>query len=199
MDNLRYILASQSEIRQRALKILGLPFECIPSRIDEKAIRDSDPLKMATLLSEAKAREIAKKEDGVIIAGDAFLIFEGKILEKPNTMDEALRMLQDLSGKKYTFVSGLAVFDTQTGKMRSKVATCEIYLRELSLKEIIDYCNRYPVLKIAGAHEGDGISLFAKRVEGSYINETAICLSDLASFLKEIESDRLYKNSKQSN
>lgn len=185
-ENLRLILASQSEIRKRALRILGLPFECIPAYIDEKAIRDPDHITMAIMLSEAKAREIAKREEGVIIAGDAFLLFEGKILEKPESLEDAHAMLRSLSGKQYTFVSGLAVFDTRTQKMRSKAATSEIYLRHIFDDEIIDYCSRYPVLKIAGAHEGDGISLFSKKVEGSYINETAICVSDLRLMLNEI-------------
>lgn len=52
---MKIILASQSLIRKRALDLLGLTYETIPSNIDEKAIRDPNPLKMAQRLSEAKA------------------------------------------------------------------------------------------------------------------------------------------------
>lgn len=186
----RIILASQSEIRRKALNILGLSYECIPANINEKAIRDPDPIKMALKISEAKAYEIAKKEQGIIIAGDAFLVFNEQVLEKPSSLDEAYTMLNKLSGNKYTFVTGLAVYDTKTNKMRSSTATCDIYLRRLSKSEIIDYCNRYPVLKFAGAHECDGVVRFAEKIEGSCINETAISMKDLIQFLDEITQER---------
>lgn len=189
-ESSRIILASQSEIRKRALNILGLSYECIPANINEKAIRNSDPIKMALLISEAKAYEIAKKEQGIIIAGDAFLVFEGKVLEKPSSLDEAHAMLNTLSGNKYTFVTGLAVYDTKTKKMRSTTATCDIYLRHLSQDEIKDYCSRYSVLKFAGAHESDGVVRFAEKIEGSCINETAISMKDLIQFLDEITQER---------
>ncbi|KAF3362897.1 hypothetical protein PHSC3_000431 [Chlamydiales bacterium STE3] len=134
----RLILASQSSTRKRALEILGLTYECIPANIDEKAIRHPDPLKMAVILSEAKALAVARKEEGIIIGADAFLIFDGKVLEKPGSMAEAYALLYSLSGNKHTFVTGLAVYDTLTKKMRSSVATCDIFFRPLFTKEIED-------------------------------------------------------------
>lgn len=191
----RVILASQSEMRKRALNILGLSYECIPANINEKAIRDPDPIKMALRISEAKAYEVAKKAQGIIIAGDAFLIFNGQVIEKPSSLEEAYAMLNSLSGNKYTFVTGLAVYDTQTKKMRSATATCDIYLRHLSHHEIVDYCRRYPVLKFAGAHESDGVVRFAEKIEGSCINETALSMKDLILFLNEISKDRISNKS----
>lgn len=186
----RIILASQSEHRKKAMNILGLSYECIPANIDEKAIRNPDPLKMALMISEAKAIALAEKEEGIIITGDTFLVFEGKVLEKPTSLSEAYTMLNNLSGNKYTLVSGLAVYDTLTGKMRSTVVTCDIHLRTISQEEIKDYCNRYPVLKFAGAHETDGVVRFSERIEGSCIIETTIPMKDLVLFLGEIEEER---------
>jgi predicted house-cleaning NTP pyrophosphatase (Maf/HAM1 superfamily) len=186
----RIVLASQSEHRKKAMNILGLSYECIPANINEKAIRNPDPLKMALMISEAKALSLVK-EKGIIIAGDTFLVFEGKVLEKPTSLNEAYAMLNILSGNKYTLISGLAVYDTLTGKMRSTVATCDIYLRTISQEEITDYCNRYPVLKFAGAHETDGVVRFSERIERSCIIETTIPMKDLILFLQEIEEERL--------
>lgn len=187
----RIVLASQSEHRKKAMNLLGLTYECIPANINEKSIRHPDPLKMALMISEAKALALAQKEKGIIIAGDTFVEFEGKVLEKPVSLDEAYGMLQRLSGKTYTLISGLAVYDTLREKMRSTVATCDITLRPISQKEIIDYCQRYPVLKFAGAHETDGVVRFSEKIEGSCIIETTIPMKDLILFLKEIEEERL--------
>lgn len=192
-QSLNIILASQSEVRKKALKLLGLSYECVPANINEKAIRDPDPIKMALMLSEAKAVEVAKLKQGVIIAGDAFLVFEGQVFEKPSSLEEAYTMLSRLSGNKYTFVTGLAVYDTHTKKMRSSTATCDIYFRALSCNEMLDYCSRYPVLKFAGAHEGDAVARFSERIEGSCLHETSICMKDLIQCLDDALHDRVLK------
>ena len=100
-------------------------------------------------------------------------------------------MLNILSGNKYTLISGLAVYDTLTEKRRSTVAACDVYLRTISQEEITDYCNRYPLLKFAGAHEKDGVVRFSEKIEGSCIIETEIPMKDLILFLREIEEERL--------
>ena len=188
--NLRIILASQSKIRKRALDILSLAYEVIPANIDEKSIRDTDPLKMALNISVAKARAVASKEDGVIIASDAFLFFNGNILEKPNSLTEAHTTLKALSENKHTFITGLAVYDTLSGKMYSCVSTCDITFRKLFDDEIKDYCNQYPVLTLAGALEFDGIIRFSKKIDGNCNFVTAMPMNDLIHFLREIKLAR---------
>jgi septum formation protein len=188
--NSRLILASQSAHRKKALEILGLDFDCIPAHIDEKAIRHDNPIKMAQLISEAKALEIAQRESGVIISGDAFLLLKGKVLEKPSSKEEAFEMLSALSENKYEFITALSVYDTEIQKMYSSVSTCVVYFRKLSSSEILDYCNRYPVEKFAGAHETDGVSRFAEKVEGSFTLQTSINLKDLVTFLEKISQEK---------
>ncbi len=186
----RIILASESEIRKKALNILGLTYETALVNVDENALRDEDPLKMALNISEAKARAVAATEEGIIIAGDAFLLFQGEILDKPHSLEEAYAMLHQLSGNKHTFVTGLAVYDTQTQKMRSSTAICDMYFRTLSHEEIVDYCNRNPVLKFAGAHDSTGVARCGAKISGACISETATSLKDLIQFLDEIAQDR---------
>lgn len=180
----RIILASQSHIRRRALDLLGLAYDTIPSHIDEKAIRDIDPLKMAQRLSEAKAIAVGKLHKGVIIASDAFVLFQGKVLEKPNDLQEAYAMLHELSGKYYDFITGLAVYKTDSAKMLSSVETCRIYLRKLSEKEIEDYIQKNTVLKFAGGHDTDGVIRFSEKVEGNCNFFTAIPMNKLVEMLK---------------
>lgn len=45
--------------------------------------------------------------------------------------------------------------------MLSTVETSEIRFRQLVEREIRDYVSRYPVLRFAGAFEGDGVLRFA--------------------------------------
>lgn len=181
---MKIILASQSSFRKKALDILGLQYEVIPSNIDEKSIRDPDPFKMAQKLSEAKAKAVGLQHQGLIIASDTFLVWRGKIFEKPQHLQEAYEMLSSLSGTNYTLVTGIAVYSSKTGLMHSSTEACEVYLRKLSDLEIKDYINRNSVLKFAGAHDTDGIVRFSEKVEGNCNFVTAIPMNKLIEFLQ---------------
>jgi predicted house-cleaning NTP pyrophosphatase (Maf/HAM1 superfamily) len=69
--------------------------------------------------------------------------------------------------------------------MLSTVEVSEIKFRQLIEPEIRDYVGRYPVLRFAGAFEGDGVLRFADSVSGSYNFVTALPVSRLAAFLRE--------------
>jgi septum formation protein len=183
---MRVVLASESQSRRRALDILGLDYEVHPSEIDEKAIRDSDPAALTKKLAEAKAWKVASAvENAVVVSGDAVVAKAGRILEKPRGKEEALEFLRDLSGSVFHFVTSLIVIRSDTKRMLSTVETSEIKFRQLVEREIRDYISRYPVLRFAGAFEGDGVLRFADSVSGSYNFITALPVSRLAVFLRE--------------
>ena len=183
---MRVILASESQLRRRALDILGLTYEIHPSSIDEKAIRDSDPAALTRKLAEAKAWKVAGLfPDAVVVAGDAVVAKAGKILEKPRDNEEAAHFLGELSGSTFHFVTSLIVLRADAKKMLSTVETSEIRFRQLVDREIRDYISRYPVLNFAGAFEGDGDLRFADSVSGSYNFITALPVGRLAVFLRE--------------
>lgn len=183
---MRIVLASESQSRRRALDILGLHYEVRPSAIDEKSIRDSDPSSLTRKLAEAKAWKVASEvQDAVVVSGDAVVAKDGKILEKPRVNDEAVEFLSELSGSTFQFVTSLTVIRSDTRRMLSTVETSEIQFRQLVEREIRDYVSRYPVLRFAGAFEGDGVLRFADSVSGSYNFITALPVSRLAVFLRE--------------
>jgi MAF protein len=183
---MRVVLASESQSRRRALDILGLRYEVCPSALDEKSIRDTDPAALTKKLAEAKAWKVAGAlQDAVVVSGDAVVAKDGKILEKPRSNEEAWEFLRKLSGCAFQFVTSLAVLRSDTRKMLSTVEVSEIKFRQLIEPEIRDYVGRYPVLRFAGAFEGDGVLRFADSVSGSYNFVTALPVSRLAAFLRE--------------
>ena len=183
---MRVVLASESQSRKRALDILGVTYEVRPSDIDEKSIRDCDPAGLTRKLAEAKAwKVVSDVDDAVVVSGDAVVAKEGKILEKPRSTDEAVEFLRELSGSAFQFVTSLAVIRSDTQRMLSTVESSEIAFRQLVDREILDYVSRYPVLRFAGAFEGDGVLRFADSVSGSYNFITALPVSRLAVFLRE--------------
>ena len=183
---MRVVLASESQSRRRALDILGLTYEVCPSVIDEKSIRDSDPAALTKKLAEAKAwKVVSTVQDAVVVSGDAVVAKGAKIFEKPRSNDEAVEFLRELSGSAFRFVTSLTVIRSDTRRMLSTVEISEIKFRRLVEGEIRDYVGRYPVLRFAGAFEGDGVLRFAESVSGSYNFITALPVSRLAVFLRE--------------
>jgi septum formation protein len=183
---MRIVLASESLSRRRALDLIGVSYEVRPSAIDEKAIRDSDPVALTRKLAEAKAYKVAEEiRDAVIVAGDAVVSKEGRIYEKPRDLKEAAEFLGELSGGELEFVTSLVVLRPETGKILSVVEISQITFRSLTDHEIEDYIASYPVLRCAGGFEGDGVLRFAERISGSYNFLTAIPVSRLIVFLRE--------------
>jgi septum formation protein len=184
---MRIVLASESESRKRALDILGLTYEVRPSAIDEKAIRDADPAALTRKLAEAKAWEVARGlHDAVVVAGDAVVAKNGRVIEKPRDLEEAAEFLRELSGSAFRFVTSLAVVRTDTRKMLSAVEASELRFRDLGEQEIRDYVGKHPVFRFAGAFDSEGVLLFAESVSGCYNFMTGMPVSRLVVFLREL-------------
>jgi septum formation protein len=182
----KVVLASESQSRKRALDILGLEYEVHPSAIDEKSVRDADPAALTRKLAEAKAwKVVSAVEDAVVVSGDAVVAKDGRIFEKPRDSEEAAAFLRELSGSAFQFVTSLVVIRSDTRRMLSTVETSQTKFRRLEDHEVHDYVSRYPVLRYAGAFEGEGVLRFADSVSGSYNFITALPVSRLAVFLRE--------------
>jgi septum formation protein len=187
---MKIVLASESSFRKRALDMLGVTYEVSPSRIDEKNIRHDDPAELTRKLAEAKAHKVAGEwKDALIVSGDAVAAKNGRIYEKPATLEEAAQFLNELSGSEFQFVTSLAVLNTQNGKMLSTAETSHITFRPLSDREIQQYIHKYSVLNYAGAFESDAVLYFAERISGSYNFVTALPVGRLIVFLRAQGAD----------
>ena len=182
---MRIVLASESASRRRALDILGLKYEVRPSHIDEKAIREPEPQRLARKLSEAKARKVAESvHDAIIVAGDAVVAMAGRIYEKPVDTAEAIKFLGSFSGKAVEFVTAITVMNSKAASLLTAVQRSEIVFRKLLASEIANYVRRYEVTRFAGAFDGDGVIRFADRVSGSFNFATGLALNDLVTLLR---------------
>lgn len=184
---MRIILASRSPFRRKAMELLGLKYEVMPSRLDEKSIRDDDPERLSVKLAEAKAREIGKKEkDAIIVASDFFVVHKGRIYEKPADLEEAKGMLKKFSGQRIDNVCSICVHNSKSGKTLSDVVHCYMRFRDLSDNEIDDYVNRYPVTTFAGSFDTEGSVRFSESIEGEPCFICGLPVSRLIVMLREM-------------
>ena len=182
----RLILASLSKSRRSALALLGLKFSVIGSNVDESAVSEKNPEKRVLTLAKMKAKAVASKvKHAIVIGADLIVVFRGRIYEKPATLKEAKAMLKSFSGKCVDIIAGLAVVDSDSGKMLSKVKKCRIKFTKLDKKQIENYIARYPVLSFSGAFDGNAAIMFSDGIYGDAMFYSGLPLSDLYKILKK--------------
>jgi len=181
------ILASASPRRKELLKKIGLKFKVELSNYEEDIPSGLEPHELAQKISLEKAKVVASKHQNVIvIAADTFIVFGGQILGKPHTEKEARKMLEAISGKSHSVITGFSIIDTSKNKTLSKSVETKIYLRKLTLAEIDAYVKSKEPLDKAGAYAIQGLgAVFVEKIEGDYFNVIGLPLSALTEALKE--------------
>jgi len=159
------ILGSSSPYRAELLTKLGLKFITVSPDIDETRLASEQAKSLVLRLSELKARKIAEThENSLIIGSDQVALLDGNILGKPGNHASATRQLLAVSGQTVQFLTGLALFNSQSGVMQSLVERFEVSFKTLSPEQIEYYLNAEQPYQCAGSFksEGFGISLFSK-------------------------------------
>jgi MAF protein len=192
------ILASSSEFRQSVLKKIKLPFSAFSPEIDETALANETPEQLVLRLSEQKARSALKHyTQGLVIGSDQVAIHNNQILGKPHTKANAVSQLQQFSGQKVTFLTGLCLFNIEQNKSISVIEPFHVYFRELNDDQINAYCDAEQPYQCAGSFksEGLGICLFEK-LEGNDPNSLiGLPIIKLTHMLLEQGVDVLTENS----
>lgn len=171
----KIILASQSPQRRALFRTLNIPFEVIPSNLDESTIQDVDLINRAEKLARAKAEAVAQKNpDAIIVGADTFIIDGNTALEKPKTKEEASVMLQRQSGKALHEVTGFCYLDPTKNIIYSTAVITEVTFRNLNKQEIDHYISTQPVTTWSGGFcpaYPEGMALIAK-INGSFTGFT---------------------------
>ncbi len=166
--NSRLVLASTSPFRQSLLARLGLPFDTTSPQIDESRLAGEDPLAMVQRLSSLKARSAASAfPDRLVIGSDQVACVDGRILGKPGNRENAIAQLRYASGKSVTFLTGLCLLNSGTGREQVVCEPFTVHFRDLQAAQIERYIDREQPFGCAGSFksEGLGIILFS-RLEG---------------------------------
>ena len=191
LENLRkynVVLASASPRRKELLQRLGLPFKVRTLLgIDETYPPTLAPSEIAELISRKKADgyRLSMFPDDLIICADTIVCFEGKVLGKPRSVEEAKQMLHALSGQSHDVFTGVTVFSAE--KSVSFTAASSVKFAQLTDEEIDFYVDNYLPLDKAGAYGiQDWIGIAAvESITGSYFNVVGLPMQRLYRALKE--------------
>lgn len=167
------LLASSSPYRRELLDRLQLPFTWQSPCIDESRREGEAAIDLVKRLAEEKARALAASHpDHLIIGSDQVAVLgDGQILGKPHDLPRAQQQLRAASGSSVTFLTGLALLNTSSGRCQVDCVPFTVHFRPLSDEQILRYLQREQPFDCAGSFksEGLGISLF-RSTEGEDAN-----------------------------
>ena len=191
-------LASQSPRRRELLRQIGVDFELLSLRSD--AARGADVSELA-LPGEAALDYVARVANEKaafawhvvqcrrlpvrpVLAADTTVTLDGAILHKPANLDEAVCMLERLSGRVHQVMTSVAVHHTHFAGQFTH--TSSVRFATLSAASINAYCATGEPYDKAGGYGIQGLAaLFVEHIEGSHSGIMGLPLFETARLLRE--------------
>ena len=184
------VLASTSTYRKQLLDRLGIPFEQRASKCDEDVFKRNPypgAAGLARMLATEKAKSLIRDcALDTIIGGDQVVELDGKVLDKPGTIDQAIDQLVELSGRTHRLATAVAVWDED--RLSTHVDITTLTMRTLELSAIKRYVEADLPLDCAGSYklESRGIMLFERIESADYTAIIGMPLMALTSMLRAI-------------
>jgi len=180
-------LASTSPRRKQLLEQIGIDFELVNIEIDE-TWDGQEPAKVHVkrmALEKARAAKLKIQNNLPILAADTCVVLDGVILGKAETKEDAIKMLEQLSGRTHHVYTAVALI-TETELV--SLNTNHVSFRPLTKNDIQQYCETEEPLGKAGAYAIQGkAAAFIERLEGSYSGVMGLPLYEVSEMFKAIE------------
>ena len=171
----KIILASKSKVRKEILDKNNIESDVMPSNVDEDIVKESlikekaTPEIISKNLAELKANKVSmKKIDEIVLGADSVIDLNGELISKPETREEAMKILKKLNGKSHFLISSVCV--SKNGSMIwNHTDKAKLSMKNLSDEELKNYLSKIPDETLYAYNvyqiEGIGRNLF-KSIEG---------------------------------
>lgn len=169
----KFTLASGSPRRRDLLAGLDMEYTVEPGKDEKEAYSDNLPCNevpefLARHKSESFHRDLEENE--ILITADTLVCLGSEIMGKPESREDAVRMISELSGKTHQVYTGVALRSNKG--MCSFTDVTDVTFKELSPVEIDYYVDNYRPYDKAGAYgvqEWIGYTCITG-INGSYFN-----------------------------
>lgn len=180
---MQWILASASPRRRELLELFGVPFVVRAADIDERMDPEKAPYDEVARVSCCKALAVERGPEDVVIAADTIVVCGKRVLGKPHSREEAIEMLELLSGREHQVMTGCTILYGEKRETFTEVT--DLSFRELSREEIERYVDSGEPMDKAGAYgiQG-GAALFCPGMRGDYYNVMGLPVCRLGQSLR---------------
>lgn len=185
-NDFNILLGSKSPRRKWIFEQAGFNFSVVEAEVEESFHPDMLAHEVAVYLAEKKAGAFTElKENDLLVTADTLVSVDDQILNKPANKDEALEMLQILSGRKHLVYTGVHIKNASYGLTFCE--SSEVYFKELTPDEILFYINNYKPFDKAGSYGiQDWMGLRAiEKVNGCFYNVMGFPMARFCKELKE--------------
>ena len=186
------ILASKSKVRKEILNKNNIDCKVEPSNVDEDLVKNAllnegaSPEIISKNLAELKANKVSmKKTDEIVLGADSVIDLEGELISKPESREEAIKILKKMNGKSHFLISSVCI--SKNGSMIwNYTDKAKLTMKNFSDDELKRYLSKisdenlyaYNVYQI----EGEGRSLFEK-IEGDEDTIMGLPIKKLKEYL----------------
>ena len=193
---MKIILASQSGVRKQILDEHNIDNEVIVSNVDEDEIKQSlltegaNPLSVSKNLAEIKSIKVSNKApDKLVLGADSVISLNEEIINKPNSREEAFKILKKLNNSKHYLISSVCI--SKNGAMIwNHSDSSELKMRNLKDEELLKYLSKietktllaYGVYQI----EADGMELF-EYVKGDKNSIMGLPIKEIISYIEQFK------------
>ena len=186
---MKLILASASPRRAEILRNAGIPFAVLSSAVDETPFPGESPQDHVQRLADAKAELVAARAVGpaIVIAADTVVTLEGRIIGKPSSTDDARQVLERLSGRTHSVITGVTLIRLPDAERINFVETTQVQFATISSDEITRYLATEEPYDKAGAYAIQGrAGRYIPRIEGDYFNVVGLPLARVTQALADL-------------
>ncbi|MDA9078522.1 Maf family protein [Pelagibacteraceae bacterium] len=193
---MKIILASKSGVRKQILDKHNIDNEVIVSNVDEDEIKKSlltegaNPLSISKNLAEIKSIKVSNKvPDKLVLGADSVISFNEELINKPNSREEAFKILKKLNNSKHYLISSVCI--SKNGAMVwNHSDSSELKMKNLKDEELLKYLSKiktktllaYGVYQI----EADGMELF-EYVKGDKNSIMGLPVKEILSYIEQFK------------
>ena len=187
-----FYLASASPRRLALLRQIGVSPRVRPAEVDETPLPEESARAMVLRLAEAKGRTVAGQveEGAVVLAADTAVVLGEQVLGKPESVDDALRMLSMLRGRTHEVLTAVFLMRTDDKRSLADVASTRVTFVEVDDATLRSYVSGGEPMDKAGAYgiQGHG-ALLCRGIEGSWSNVVGLPVERLPDWFGRIGID----------
>ncbi len=193
---MRIVLASKSGVRKDILKKNNIEFEIEHSNVDEDQAKESlidtgaDPFLISKNLAELKSVKVSlKRPDEIVLGADSVVSLNNKLINKPKSREEALKILKMLNNSTHHLISSICI--SKNGSMIwNHTDKSTLKMKKLNEQQLKEYLSKiktetllaYGVYQI----EADGLELF-EEICGDMNSIMGLPIKPLMEYLKNLK------------
>ena len=162
-------------------------FEIFAPEVDERFDVDLTLRELTAFNAIRKAMTASRlRPKNVVLAADTLVSIDDNVLGKPKDKNEAVAMLERLSGRVHDVCTSVFICELASTKSTSFHEVSRVRFRRLSRNKIDNYIERVNPLDKAGAYAAQGFaSKIIEKINGSYTNVVGLPMEETIAALRE--------------